>query len=71
MLHDPVTGDLRFQIVYALLFGYRASVIHYLTWAEFQQAFARRLLVLMWNIYVDDSNVVDFKSNKRVGSAIW
>ena len=41
--------------------------MQYLCWAEFQQAFARRLLVLMWNIYVDDSNVVDFKSNK--GSA--
>ena len=55
-----------FQVVYALLFGFKSSVMHYLSWAEFQQAFARRLLVLMWSIYVD-SNVVDFKSNR--GSA--
>ena len=60
---------LRFQVVYALLFGFKSSVMQYLRWAEFQQAFARRLLGLMWSVYVDDSNVVDFGSNK--GSAQW
>ena len=57
MGQDPQT--VLFQVVFALLFGFRASVMHYLTWAEFQQAFARRLLVLMWSTYVDDSSIVD------------
>ena len=26
-----------------IMFSYRASMMHYLTWAEFQQAYARRL----------------------------
>ena len=40
-------------------FGHRASVMHCLTWAEFQQALARGLLVMMWSVYVDDSNIPD------------
>ena len=43
-------------------FGHRASVMHCLTWAEFQQALARGLLVMMWSVYVDDSNIVDFRT---------
>ena len=55
----------RFLNQYALLFGFKSSVMQDLCWAEFQQASVRRLLVLMWNMYVDDSNVVDFKSHKE------
>ena len=50
MLVDPINGTLLSQIVYALLFGHRASVIHSLTWAEFQHIFAKMWLVLMWMI---------------------
>ena len=49
-------------------FGHRASVMHCLTWAEFQQALARGLLVLMWSVYVDDSNIVDFRTAKGSGT---
>ena len=31
---------------------------------KFQRASFRSLLVVMWNIYVDDSNMVGFMSNK-------
>ena len=44
--------------------------MHYLTCAEFQQAYARRLLVVMWSVYVDDSNIVDFKTAKGSGQAL-
>ena len=67
MVKHPLDGTIKFQVVYALLFGFRASVMHYLTWAEFQQAYARRLLVLMWSVYVDDSNIVDFKTARGSG----
>ena len=50
------------------LFGHRASVMHCLTWAEFQQALARGLLVMMWSVYVDDSNIVDFRTAKGSGT---
>ena len=70
MVKHPVDGTIKFQVVYALLFGYRASVMHYLTWAEFQQAFARRLLVMMWSVYVDDSNIVDFRTAKGSGQRL-
>ena len=40
-------GEVVFYVMYALLFGFGASVMHYLSWAAFQQAFARRLLGLV------------------------
>ena len=52
------------------MFNYRASVMHYLTWAEFQLAYARRLLVMMWSVYVDDSNIVDFRTVKGSGQRL-
>ena len=69
MIKHPVTQAVLFQVVFAVLFGFRASVTHYLTWAEFQKAFARRLLVLMLSIYVDDSSIVDFDVAR--GSGQW
>ena len=67
VMFKDLDANVLFQVVHALLFGFASSVMSYLPWAEFQQAFARRLLVLLWSIYVDDSNMVDFKSGK--GSA--
>ena len=40
---------------------------NYLTWAEFQQAYVKELLVMMWSVYVDDSNIVDLKTTKGSG----
>ena len=53
-------------VVYALLFAKSASIMH-VDSGRFQQAYVRRLLVLMWSTYVDDSNVVDFKDDERSG----
>ena len=50
------------------LFGHRASVMHCLTWAEFQQALARGLLVMMWSVYDVDNNIVDFRTAWRSGA---
>ena len=67
MVKHPQTGRVQFVIMGALLFGFSASVMQFARWSRFLEAFARRVLALMWAMYVDDSNIIDFASGK--GSA--
>jgi hypothetical protein len=53
--------------MYALLFGFSSSVIQFSRFSKFLESFWRRLLFLLWSLYVDDSSIVDFASAK--GSA--
>ena len=39
----------------------------YVTWAASQQAFSRRVMFLLWSVYIDDSNIMDFRSAKGSG----
>ena len=69
MVKNPTSGEVQFVIMSALLFGFSASVMQFARWSRFLEAMTRRVLCLMWALYVDDSNVVDFAIGK--GSAQW
>ena len=69
MVKHPESGEVRFVIMSALLFGFSASVMQFARWSRFLEAMMRRVLCLLWAMYVDDSNVVDFADGK--GSAQW
>ena len=42
----------------------------YVTWAASQQAFSRRVMFLLWSVYIDDSNIMDFRSAKGSGQQL-
>ena len=69
MVKHPESGEVRFVIMSALLFGFSASVMQFARWSRFLEAMMRRVLCLLWAMCVNDSNVVDFADGK--GSAQW
>ena len=66
-VRNPTTGEWRFQIARALLFGFSASVIQFGRWSAFLQAVQRRILALLLSMYVDDSNLTDVKQAGGLG----
>ena len=64
MVKHPHTHQVFFVIMSALLFGFSASVMQFARWSRFLEALTRRVFCLLWALYMDDSNVVDFASGK-------
>ena len=56
-----------FQIVWATLFGLSSSVKHFARWSHSLQAIARRIIQLMWSMYVDDGSLVDAEAARESG----
>ena len=66
-VRDPVTGEWKFQVAWALRFGFSASVMQFARWGGFLQAVQRRVLSLLLAMYVDDANITDFESAGGAG----
>ncbi len=69
MLRHPATGALRFVQMYAALFGQGASVYAFARWSAFLEACPRRLLWILWTMYVDDGSLSDPQEAKGSGQA--
>ncbi len=69
MLRHPTTGALRFVQMYAALFGQGASVYAFARWSAFLEACPRRLLWILWTMYVDDGSLSDPQEAKGSGQA--
>ena len=70
MVKDPHTQELLFNQMLAALFGQGSSVYSFERWSAFLDAAPRRLLWLMWVMYVDDGSLVDLKEAKGSGQAL-
>ena len=66
-VQHPDSGQWMFQIVWATLFGLSSSVMHFARWSHFLQAIARRIIQLMWSMYVDDGSLVDAEAAGESG----
>ena len=64
---DPSSGKLMAVQVYAALFGEGSSVFGFARWSAFLEAAPRRMLFLLWSMYVDDGRLIDCKSAKGRG----
>ena len=68
-------GEVWFCIMFAMLFGLSSSVVQFGRWSRFLEALNRRMLWLLWCLFVDDSGMVDLKAGKgsaqRAGSAVF
>ena len=62
----PTTGVLMFFQLYAALFGFESSVYAFGRWSAFLQAAGRRLCMLLWSMFVDDGNIMDFEAAKGI-----
>ena len=70
MLRHPLTGRLWFYQMQAALFGQGSSVYSFERWSAFLEAAPRRLLWLLWVMYVDDGSLVGLASAKGAGQAL-
>ncbi len=70
MLKHPSTGKLWFFQMLAALFGQGSSVYSFERWSAFLEAAPRRLLWLLWVMYVDDGSLVDLTGAKGSGQAL-
>ena len=70
MIRHPETGELRFYQMLAALFGQGSSVYSFERWSAFLEAVPRRLLGLLWSMYVDDGSLVDLAQAKGSGQAL-
>ena len=69
-VRHPRSGEWRFQIVWALLFGLASSVIQFGRWSHFLQAVLRRIGSLLWSMYVDDGSLVDALTAGQAGQEL-
>ena len=69
MVKEPLgaamPGRLWFCIMYAMLSGLSSSVVQLGWWSRFLEAFMRRIMWILWMLFVDDSCMVDLKVAKR------
>ena len=70
MVRHPQTGRLQFVQMYAALFGHGSSVYSFERWSAFLEAAPRRLLWLLWVMYVDDGQLTDVAEAKGSGQAL-
>ena len=70
MVKHPRTGALRFVQMLAALFGQGASVFGFERWSAFLAAAPRRLLWLLWVMYVDDGSLTEPAAAKGSGQAL-
>ena len=70
MVRHPQTGKLWYFQMLAALFGQGSSVYSFERWSAFLEAAPRRLLWLMWVMYVDDGSLVDLAGAKGAGQAL-
>ena len=66
----PTTGVMYYQQVDAMLFGFSCSVIQFGRWSRFLESFSRRILALLWSMYVDDSTLTDAAKAKGAGQQL-
>jgi len=66
-IKQPTTKSRFFVQMYALLFGYESAVNQFGRWSKFHEAVGRCILMMMWSMYVDDGNVLDFVKAEKKG----
>ncbi len=70
MVRHPQAGYIRFVRVLAALFGQGSAFFNFERWSAFLEAVPRRLLALLWAMYVDDGQLTDAEEAKGAGQAL-
>ena len=70
MLKDPATRQLVFAQMWAALFGLGSAVYSFGRWSAFREALPRRLLHLLWSMYVGDGSSTDLEAAKGSGQEL-
>lgn len=55
----PDNNVMMYQQVEAMLFGFSSAVVGFGRWSRFLESLGRRVLALLWSMYVDDGNLTD------------
>jgi len=63
----PDTNEMFYQQLDAMLFGLSSAVIQFGRWGRFLEALGRRILALLWSMYVDDGNLTDADRARGAG----
>ena len=69
-VRDPSTWEWRFQVAWALLFGFSASVANFDRWSAFLAAVTRRVAWLPWSMYVDDGHLTELAQAGTAGQEL-
>ena len=67
---DPDTLEVHYQQIYAMVFGLSSAVIQFGRWSKFLECLGRRVLALLWAMYVDDGTLTDAAQAKGAGQAL-
>ncbi len=70
MLRHPQKGYLRFVQALAALFGQGSAFFNFERWSAFLEAVPRRLLSLLWAMYVDDGQLTEPSASKGAGQEL-
>ncbi len=70
MVWEPTTGAVKFVRVLAALFGQGSAFFNFERWSAFLEAAPRRLLWLLWTMYVDDGQLTDAQAAKGTGQEL-
>ncbi len=66
----PDSESVLYQVMYGLMFGYSSAVKNFNRWSKFLEAAARRIAGVLWSMYFDDGNIIDFASAKGEGQRL-
>ena len=70
MVRDPWGGAVKFVRVLVALFGQGSAFVNFERWSAFLEAAPRRLLWLLWTMYVDDGQITDAQAAKGTGQEL-
>ena len=63
-IRHPETQTWTFLQMWAVLFGFESAVLQFGRWSKFCEGAGRRLLSLLWSLYVDDGQQCDLQAAK-------
>ena len=67
---DPSTQQVHYQQIFAMVFGLSSAVIQFGRRSKFLECLGRRVLALLWAMYVDEGNLTDAAQAKGAGQAL-
>ena len=67
---DPQSRRMMYQQVEAMLFGFSSAVMGFGRWSRFLEALGRRILALLWSMYVDDGSLTDASKARGSGQEL-
>ena len=69
-LSSIVKGEWQYQEVWGRLFGFSSAVLNFNRWPRFLQAVTRRVLGIMFAMYIDGAAFQDVSSAKGSGQDV-